>query len=470
MLSDENGDSVLDRAAVEPDTPDDDLTELQDTVDTDINLSKRKRIAGKFKSLLHISDDQINVASNADCATLADSPSATSGGNRLDEQMPQKPGPQGFQQVIHHPLDAVKAKTQRKTNQEVATNLLSPEVTHAQDVELIHSQDTLNNAQSESERAKACENLETLKKARQDLFVRWTMDRHVLKLKQLGTKTTLERERQRKEPDSQQTPKSEHLGWKAYGQQLVLQLAEQYGGQYIGSFAEPPPASQETVSASVERLLIASSPWQELAMHTRRVYRWEDRRETSMYLGAFTILWAYGLLSIAACLTLVAQVLRRRFEKPSVEKLRQDITRTEDSLSTARTLSEQIEKRGAHGWIDPLIEDMGEWLLLQLGDMANLLEILLNEASPLANLPSTDSFYEWRQPVRTAWTLCWFSLGCIAFHLTPVWLLVKALSLLSGLTFFGLFPIASWYPEYRLLVSPIKWLLWDIPNHGDLLK
>lgn len=77
------------------------------------------------------------------------------------------------------------------------------------------------------------------------------------------------------------------------------------------------------------------------------------------------------------CLALIGQVLRRRFESPSVDKLRQEIKRTEDSMSTAHTLTEQIEKKGAQSWIDPLIEEMGEWLLLQLGDMANLLEVLL---------------------------------------------------------------------------------------------
>ena len=51
--------------------------------------------------------------------------------------------------------------------------------------------------------------------------------------------------------------------------------------------------------------------------------------------------------------------------------------RTEDSLVTALNLSEQIEKRGDHGWMEPLIEEMGPWLLLQLGDMANFLEVVL---------------------------------------------------------------------------------------------
>ena len=46
-------------------------------------------------------------------------------------------------------------------------------------------------------------------------------------------------------------------------------------------------------------------------------------------------------------------------------------------MVTALTLMEQIEKRGQHGWIEPLVEDMGAWMLLQLGDVANLLEVVL---------------------------------------------------------------------------------------------
>ena len=84
-----------------------------------------------------------------------------------------------------------------------------------------------------------------------------------------------------------------------------------------------------------------------------------------------------SILSKTQCLALIGQVLRRRFKKLSVEKLRQDVMRIEDSMTTAYTLSEQVEKRGAQSWVDPLIENMGEWLLLQLGDMANLLEVLL---------------------------------------------------------------------------------------------
>ena len=47
----------------------------------------------------------------------------------------------------------------------------------------------------------------------------------------------------------------------------------------------------------------------------------------------------------------------------------------------------------------------------------------------------------------------------MAFCMSILWLIV-------GVAFFLCWPIASRYPKYRYLVSPIKWLLWDIPTDG----
>ena len=74
---------------------------------------------------------------------------------------------------------------------------------------------------------------------------------------------------------------------------------------------------------------------------------------------------------------MVVQVLRRHLHPSTVDGVRKGLARTEDSVLTALTLGEQIEKRGEHGWIEPLIEDMGPWLLIQLADLANLLEVIL---------------------------------------------------------------------------------------------
>ncbi len=50
---------------------------------------------------------------------------------------------------------------------------------------------------------------------------------------------------------------------------------------------------------------------------------------------------------------------------------------------------------------------------------------------------------------------------------TPSWLLLKMSTLAAGFAFFCLFPIATKYPDYRLLLSPSKRLLWNIPTHAE---
>jgi len=47
---------------------------------------------------------------------------------------------------------------------------------------------------------------------------------------------------------------------------------------------------------SIERLLVASAPLQTLIMTTRHIYRWENRKETAVYLAAYTSLWIFDLI------------------------------------------------------------------------------------------------------------------------------------------------------------------------------
>jgi len=42
---------------------------------------------------------------------------------------------------------------------------------------------------------------------------------------------------------------------------------------------------------------------------------------------------------------------------------------------TALNLTQLIEQRGSHGWLAVLEADLGPWLLQQLEDLANVLEI-----------------------------------------------------------------------------------------------
>lgn len=76
------------------------------------------------------------------------------------------------------------------------------------------------------------------------------------------------------------------------------------------------------------------------------------------------------------------------------------------------------------------------------------------------------SFYEWRVPHRTMRTTIVLGVTVLITALVPTWLLVKTITFAMGVSFFALYPIAVNFPEYRLLVSPTKRLLWNIPTHG----
>ncbi len=67
-------------------------------------------------------------------------------------------------------------------------------------------------------------------------------------------------------------------------------------------------------------------------------------------------------------------MIRRRLKAPSIEDIRKDLKRVEDMTETAMTLSEFIEKNGDQRWADSLINDLGPWLMIQLADLADIME------------------------------------------------------------------------------------------------
>jgi hypothetical protein len=65
---------------------------------------------------------------------------------------------------------------------------------------------------------------------------------------------------------------------------------------------------------SIERLIVATSPFQEFIMTTRRVYRWEHPAETAKYLVIYLVLWYCnlllpGIVSLPSCMTEFSEML-----------------------------------------------------------------------------------------------------------------------------------------------------------------
>ncbi|KAL8996522.1 MAG: hypothetical protein Q9169_003989 [Polycauliona sp. 2 TL-2023] len=235
---------------------------------------------------------------------------------------------------------------------------------------------------------------------------------------------------------------------------LLRYHLEHYGDQYIDQNPNLPTPSEEAINTSVERLIMTSTPYQMVLMKIRHIYRWDNPTQTAKYLAAYVLLWSMNYISGAAILALIWVVIKRRIYPPTLEDIRAEIKRSEDVEMTAMNITQLIEQHGSHGWTDALRQDLGPWLLLQLEDLANVLEIWRN-------------FYEWREPTRTKITLIFLAILWLSITLIPLHIMIKITQFNMGVMFFGLFPLATRYPQYRLLASPMKWLFWRVPTDAE---
>jgi len=100
------------------------------------------------------------------------------------------------------------------------------------------------------------------------------------------------------------------------------------------------------------------------------------------------------------------------------------------------------------------VDRIGPEFQIFVADFASLLE-------------ATYNFYHFRRPEQTAYTLCLFVALFLVTAFTDSQFAMKIYWLMIGLVFFGCWPISSLHPRYRLLVSPFKLVLWNVPDHAE---
>ena len=98
--------------------------------------------------------------------------------------MPEHTGP-NVKDLLHNPVDTVSSLVSGASGAKVADVMDNQVIAHGADVNLVRVYDSVSDASNKEERHSALEQLEDLKKARQDQYVRWTMDRHVLKVRRI---------------------------------------------------------------------------------------------------------------------------------------------------------------------------------------------------------------------------------------------------------------------------------------------
>ncbi|MCJ1401827.1 hypothetical protein MMC11_005044 [Xylographa trunciseda] len=432
----------------------------------------RARAKEKTKSVLHIrshedridvEDDQIHdrVLSNID-NDPAFHPNQVA--DEAEKQQ-QKPGSavdkslhnlHSVSRAIIHPRKTAKSKAHRKTAQQLA-RMQRPQLSDAADLEFLESQEALEAAERDTSgngdtaELSAQEKAKLLEDHRDSTLVAWTtthIDRvaaiHKLQIKWPDAEAFVQRDQQ---------GNFVRYRWERWLGYNIIFYTQNFSAQYIDDFEEL-PFDIDQLRDHVERIVMASAPWQKWLMDVRTIYRWEDPRRTGIWLAIYMVLWYFQFEIGFAWMYIIYIVMKNRFYPSSVEDLQASVRRSKGLEGTAHKFGELVEKHGRENWIEPLVDELGPYLQLQLNDLANVLEVLAN-------------FYAWKYPRKTMATL-WLFATCLLLSIcTDMIFCLRIFWFFAGSAFFLNFPIASYYPKYRLLVSPFKWVFWDVPTNAE---
>ena len=370
----------------------------------------------------------------------------------------------GAGEAALHPQRALRAKATRVTANKISESQ-KPYLTAEQDLELLRANEDLikaspstssvgvdGDSDSNGEAESALNRLKNIEANRASIKTAWAIGRHVARVRAV--------QKPRRKPLRQDyvqnnaAENQQRFEWEKWLAQLAIWYTRDFMSQYVDDFDDLPFDVQD-VARTVERLAMVSAPWQAFLMDVRHVYTWRDKRRTAKWALVFWTLWYIEHIMAFVYGYIIYMTVRNRFYPSSVESMRDTMRRTQDRQVQARAWGELIEKHGRTEWIEPLLQDLGPIIQMQLGDLANFVEVLVN-------------FYGWERPRKTAATLFFF-LSCLALTLlADIRYCVKVVWFLIGGSFFVTWPLAVRFPKYRFVVNVLRWIFWDIPTHAEL--
>jgi hypothetical protein len=361
--------------------------------------------------------------------------------------------------IIAHPQDAAKKFAASK-----AAIRDRPYLSEEADKEFLDAQDSLAEARTSALRSNASsdheavdDQLERVKRIeglRKSRKVAWTTSRHFRRALVFPKR---EFPRPAKEDYSYvdaQTGKR-YVDWMAWLQALQLNAMQSFAVNRMGQvdFTGQPPFDREASSRFIERILIASSPWQTFFLSLRSLYLWENPAKSRKWLAIWLFVWYMDYIVTFILAYCMVTVLQNRFQRKQVEEMREAYTSTLKKGSSAYKFSALLQEHGTD-WIDPFIESAGPKIQMQLSDIADTLEMLNN-------------FYDWLDPRLTWATLFWFSTAILLGIFTPSEYSIKIVTMCCIVMFFGSRYVAHYHPEYRHVVNAFNYIFWGIPNDAD---
>ena len=183
-------------------------------------LGKREKLKEKAKNILHIGSNTSGANSDSKGNTGA-APILADSDNHVSKEryVEDKPEPEHnkAKDLLHHPVDTITSKAGGTAGHQISANIAAKEIPHGQEVELVRAHDALLRSRNDTERLMAIENINELLQTRQDQFVRWTMDRHVQKVRLLPPKSVPWKT---KEDFTRIRNGKKEVDWLAYGEHV----------------------------------------------------------------------------------------------------------------------------------------------------------------------------------------------------------------------------------------------------------
>ncbi|OJD33484.1 p-loop containing nucleoside triphosphate hydrolase protein [Diplodia corticola] len=364
-----------------------------------------------------------------------------------------KDGVETIARVVVHPKDSAKRKA--------AARLAAPEqpfLSQQADKVLLDAHDRLEAARrstdsDDEDNAEVYEEeVENLQGQRESLRVAWTTSRFVHRVRVAPVEYI---GHPRFKDVAVRDSKGAYVktDWTKFWGNCCVYATQDYralGGDALDQTA----FSRHLLIEHVERILMASAPWQSYFLKLRDLYRWENPQKTGRWLAIFVFLWWADYVFTFILCYCVFIVLRNGYSHHSFKSLRESHERAMDQGATAFKISELIHRHGPGEWLDPLIDEIGPRAQLEFNDLADHLERMQN-------------FYDWKFPERTWATLFCIVCAILLGVLTPTAYSMRVVTFVAIWWFFMGRPVASHYPRFRHAVSPVAYVFWGLPTHAQ---
>ena len=150
-------------------------------------MSRRLRVklSGKTRGVSDGHNDQRFFDTTTLAPTLAPGPETSNQYDRFSGDVPEKPTLLPMKDLATHPIDTIKSLGHLKGGNDFAEHVANTEISHGASVNLVLAHEKVEAATNDHDRSRATHGFELLKKERQDSLVRWTLDRHVRKVKNM---------------------------------------------------------------------------------------------------------------------------------------------------------------------------------------------------------------------------------------------------------------------------------------------